>query len=687
MTSTLVRFRVPSMDCPACVSTIQRHLTGLDGVLEVEGNPVARTLAVALDPARTDQETVRAAVLRLGYETQLEGEGGRAGAATGIWQSRQARIALASAVLFGLGLLTHDALLILSALVGGWNFFPKGIRAARALALDMNFLMTVAILGAVGIGDYVEAAAIAFLFALAELLESYSVARARISVAALLELSPETAQVIRDGREITVAAGTLVPGEIVLIRPGDRIPADGTVMEGASAVDQSAITGESMPVEKTPGMPLFAGTINREGFLGARVDRPAAESTLARIVRMVEEAGSRKSRIERFVDRFARWYTPAVTVSAILVVVIPTVVFGAPFAPWFVRGLTLLVIACPCALVISTPVAVVSGVTAAARNGVLVKGGAFLEALGEVQVLAFDKTGTLTLGRPEVVEVVPEAGHARAEVLRRAAAVERHSEHPLAAAIVRSAGAAPSPTVTGFEAIPGRGARALVEGVPHTVGRPELMPGGPIPAFSISPVTVVGVASAGKVIGWIGLADAPRPEAPAALAALREAGIRRIVMLTGDNAASARAIADLVGIDEVRADLLPEDKVAAVRELERSGGPVAMVGDGVNDAPALAAATVGIAMGAIGSDVALEAADVALMGDDLGRLAYARRLAQRSRRVIRQNIAIAIGVKAVLAVGVPLGMVSLVTAVIAGDMGVSLAVILNGLRLGRSAAD
>ena len=709
VSTTEIRLRIPAMDCPACVSTIQRHLSGLDGVLGVEGNPSARTLRVTVDPIRASQQRVLEALARLGYDAHAEGDRPAAGTGTGIWASPQAHIAIASAALFVLGILAgqlggpvplvtigprtlhlHDALLIASALVGGWNFFPKGIRAARALVLDMNFLMTVAILGALAIGDHVEAAAIAFLFALAELLESYSVARARRSVEALLKLAPDTARVIRNGRETSVAAGELIPGELVLIRPGYRIPTDGTVMEGASAVDQSAITGESMPVEKGPGMPLFAGTINREGFLGARVDRPATDSMLARIVRLVEEAGGRKTKTERFIDRFARWYTPIVTVAAILVIIVPTVILGAPFVPWFVRGLTLLVIACPCALVISTPVAVVSGVTAAARRGVLIKGGTYLEALGEIRVVAVDKTGTLTLGQPEVVDVVPSPGHARADVLQRAAALERHSEHPLARAIVRAVVKDSSSgrwTVTDFQAIPGRGARARLDGDLHVVGKPDLVgdSANVVPASLTSGGrTVVGLASNGVVMGWIAISDRPRPEAAAAVRALRKSGIKRVVMLTGDNFETATAIGHAIGVDEVRADLTPEDKVEAVRSLELAHGGVAMVGDGINDAPALAAATVGIAMGTIGSDAALETADVALMGDDLGRLAYVHRLAQRSRAVIRQNIGIAILMKAVLAVGIPFGLVSLVAAVVLGDMGVSLAVILNALRLGRA---
>ncbi|HSM04435.1 MAG TPA: cation-translocating P-type ATPase [Longimicrobiales bacterium] len=706
-TEARTRFDIPDMDCPSCVAKIQGHLRKLDGVLDVEGSPVARTLTVAWDAELLDQDRVRAEVGRLGYEAWPR-DGSPPPPPPSTWAGRQARIAYASVGLFLLGLVARlvlpgDALLrlplsdltaadlffVLSALVGGWNFFPKGLRAARALALDMNFLMTLAILGALAIGETMEAAAIAFLFALAELLESYAVDRARGSVEALMELAPETARRIDgEGRERTVPASALAAGDVVAVRPGERVPADGTVAEGRSAVDESPITGESMPADKVPGDPVYAGTINREGYLRLRVDRPVEESTLARIVRLVEAAEGRRTRAERFVDRFARWYTPAVTLGALLVVLVPTLLFGAPFVPWFVRGLTLLVIACPCALVISTPVAVVSGVTAAARHGVLIKGGVYLEALGEVETFALDKTGTLTFGRPRVVDVLPRDGVSAEALLARAAAVEDRSEHPLARAIVEHAdalGLTRAGAVTGFQSVPGRGALAEIDGVQVRVGRAEML--GVEGAASHPPAvdggrTVVGVATGGEVLGWIVLADRARDAAHQAVAGLRAEGVRRIVMLTGDQVEAAESVGRALGVDEVRARLLPEDKVDAVKELEARYGPVAMVGDGVNDAPALAAATVGVAMGAMGTDAALETADVALMGDDLTRLPYVRRLSTRARRVIRQNIAAAILVKAVLAVGVPLGLVSLVAAVVIGDLGVSLAVTLNALRLG-----
>jgi Zn2+/Cd2+-exporting ATPase len=727
-----VRFDIADMDCPSCVQKIQGHLLKVDGVLGAEGSPIARTLSVTLDPARTSAGEVREAVGRLGYAANTVDHSTSRSPAPPPWATRQARIAFASAGLFALamlaralgvaptvltlpfptrflanGVLLPDALLIGSALVGGWNFFPKGFRAARALALDMNFLMTIAILGAVAIGELTEAAAIAFLFAIAELLESYSVDRARASVEALMDLAPDTARVERGGVEIAIAAAEVVEGDLILLRPGERVPADGTVEEGMSAIDQSPITGESIPVEKGPGDEVFSGTINRGGFLRVRATRPAADSALARIVRLVEQAGADKSPTERFVEKFARYYTPAVTVTAVLIMAVPPVLFNAPFDVWFVRALTLLVIACPCALVISTPVAVVSGITAAARNGVLIKGGTYLEAMGGIAVLAMDKTGTLTIGHPRVVGVHLVGDVTEDRALAIAAAIETRSEHPIAAAIVdaardRDSGSRDSGfdgsgfedtgfedmTVADFSAEVGSGARARVDGIEYVVGKPSLITGAGAARDQATELeaqgrTVVGLAQAGTVLAWFSLADEPRAGASDAVSALRAAGIRRVVMLTGDNREAADAIGRAVGVDEVHAGLLPEEKVAVLKALETEYGHVAMVGDGVNDGPALAVATVGIAMGAAGSDTALETADIALMGDDLTRLPYLYALSHRARRVIRQNIAAAILVKGVLAIGVPLGMVSLVAAVVVGDMGVSLAVTLSALRLGR----
>ncbi len=713
LTDQEIVFRVDDMDCADCARRLQDRLGRLDGVSGAQGNVMSRHLRILYDPERLDSDRLRDEVGRLGYAAREADDAKHSTDAAKTWRGSEARRTYASIALFALGLLFRlaggepvllhlplrdlhpaDLIFLASALVGGWNFFPKGIRSARTLTLDMNFLMTVAILGAVTIGEVLEAGAIAFLFSLAELLEDFSVDRARRSIESLFELAPETASVLEDGDEVRRYVEELRPGAHVIVRPGERIPVDGRVEEGASAVDQSPVTGESMPVEKTVGDEVFAGTVNAEGVLRVRMEKAAGESTLARMIELVAEAEGRKTRSERFIERFARYYTPGVTLAAVLMATVPPLFLGAPFVVWFVRGLTLLVIACPCALVISTPVAVVSGVTAAARNGVLIKGGVHLETMGEVRVVAFDKTGTLTRGHPEVVDVVPAAGsnEDRSSVLAMAAALERLSEHPLARAVVRAleedGGGIHQHRVEEFQAIPGRGARAVLDGEPRLVGRPELFEDlsgleEQIERSRAQGRTVIGVGPPARPVGFLALADRPREGAAEAVAALRHAGVRRIVMLTGDNPETAGAIADALGIDDVRADLLPEDKVALVSELEARWGRVAMVGDGVNDGPALAAASVGIAMGAAGSDVAIETADVALMGDDLSKVAYLYRLSHRGRAVIRQNVTTSLLVKAALTIGVPLGMVTLIVAVLVGDMGATLTVTANALRLGR----
>jgi Cd2+/Zn2+-exporting ATPase len=497
--------------------------------------------------------------------------------------------------------------------------------------------------------------------------------------------------VVRGGREVTVAADEVREGEVVVVRPGDRLPVDGTVVEGGSQVNQAPITGESVPVEAEPGDEVFAGSINGDGYLRVETSRVGDESTLGRIVHLIEEAEAHKAPSERFVERFARWYTPTVTAAAVLTVAVP-VLAGGPFETWFLRGLTLLVIACPCALVISTPVAVVSGITAAARHGVLIKGGVHLEALDGVEVFAFDKTGTLTAGHPEVTDVVALDDGEPDRVLALAAAVEARSRHPLARTVVRAArkrGLEPEePRVEGFEDIRGRGVRARVDGREIRVGVPELFEVDDrlrerVSTFRREGKTVVVVGPPDRPAGVLAVADRPREEAARALERLREAGVGRIVMLTGDSREAAGPVARELGFDEVETGLLPEEKVERIRALEERHGPVAMVGDGINDGPALAAATVGIAMGAAGSDTALETADVALMGDELSKLAYLYRLAHRGRGVIRQNIGASLLLKAGLAVGVPLGAVSLIVAVLVGDMGASLGVTANSLRLAR----
>ncbi len=570
----------------------------------------------------------------------------------------------------------------------------KAMRAVLARRLDMNVLMTIAVVGAVTIGDWAEAASVAFLFALAQLLETYSLDRARQAVRRLLDVAPPEASVRRNGEEVRVPVATVKPGEMILVRPGERIALDGIVRAGSSGVNQAPITGESMPVEKTAGAQVFAGSINGEGALEVEITHPAQETMLARIISLVEEAQAQKAPTQAFVERFAAIYTPAVIAGAVLIATLPPLLLGQPAGTWIYRALVLLVIACPCALVISTPVAAVCGLTRAARAGVLIKGGRHLEALGQLRALAFDKTGTLTAGRPEVVAVRPLNGTDPREVLRLAAAVEARSEHPLATAILRSARARGLtwPEATGFTAVVGRGAYAVINGGPYYLGNHRYAEvlgvcnedvETHLREVEASAQTPAILSDGARVLGILGLADQVREAGPQALARLRALGISPLVMLTGDVRGTAEAIARRVGVDEVRAELLPDQKVAAIKDLVRQHGCVGMVGDGINDAPALAAATVGIAMGAAGTDAAIETADVALMSDDLRQLPFAIALGRRALRIIRANIGLSLATKGAFVLLAVLGQATLWMAV-AADMGTSLVVIFNGMRLLRN---
>jgi Cd2+/Zn2+-exporting ATPase len=576
-----------------------------------------------------------------------------------------------------------------ASVVGGWNFAGAGVRAVRTLKLDMNFLMSAAIVGAILIGEPFEAATLAFLFSLAELLERFAVDRGRRSIARLVELAPEQADRLRPDDSVeTVPVAELRPGDRVRIRPGDKIPADGRVVAGSSAVNEATITGESLPRQKEIGDLVYTATLNTEGALDIEVTADAAHSTLTRIIQLVREGEARRAPIERFVQRFARVYTPIVTGGAVLIMLVPPLVFGASGIEWFVRGLTLLVIACPCALVIATPVTVVSALTSAARHGVLIKGGEHLEALGGVRALAVDKTGTLTTGILRVSGFHMTNGAAEAVLLQRVATVEARSEHPIAQAIVRFAddrGIRPGAQVDAFTAVPGSGVRARLGGLGILVGTETFVGHGPDAGWKgPEPGSMLIYVRAGDGLkGVFTIQDEVRPEAQAVVARLHALSLRPIVMLTGDGAETAEMVGRRIGVDEVRARLLPEDKVRAVRALRELHGSVAMLGDGVNDAPALAEATVGLAMGAAGSPATIETADVALMADDLTKLPYAVRLARNARRTIRFNIALALGLKLVLAVGAVFGVVSLAVAVLVGDMGGSLAVTVNALRIAR----
>lgn len=581
----------------------------------------------------------------------------------------------------------------LAAVVLGARFVVvKAWFAACNLRPDMHLLMTVAVIGAMAIGEWFEAATVSFLFALSLTLESWSVGRARRAIAALLDLAPPTARVLRpNGLEETMPVSEVRLGNRFIVSAGERIPLDGRVTEGASAVNQAPITGESVPVEKQPGAEVFAGTINGDGTLTIRATKSVEDTTLARIIHMVEEAHAHRAPSEQWVERFARVYTPTVMVLAFLVFLLPPIVLGQAWDEWFYRALVLLVIACPCALVISTPVSIIASLASAARAGVLVKGGSFIEMPARLQAVAMDKTGTITTGDPEVVQVIPLGSHTEAELISRAAALEAHSTHPLARAIRRYAehrGIAPAPAAD-VQVLRGKGLTGIFDSELFWLGshRYVVERGQDAPevarqaeALEVDGKTVIVIGNPRHVCGLVAVADTVRPKAREIVRQLHAAGIAHVVMLTGDNRVTAEAIAREVGIDEVHAELLPENKVKQLEEIIARYGTVAMVGDGVNDAPALARATLGIAMGAIGSAAAIETADIALMTDDISKLPWLVRHSRRTLAIIKQNITFALAIKAAFVVLTFIGMASLWGA-IAADMGASLLVVLNGLRL------
>ncbi len=581
-----------------------------------------------------------------------------------------------------------------AGLLGGFDMLRHAWEKLRTgrIPMDIDLLMLVAAIGAAMLGEWAEGAFLLFLFSLAHALEEYATDRARRSIAALAELAPTTALILKDGVETQMPIEQVRPGDVAVVRPAERISVDGTVRSGRSSVNQAPITGESVPVDKEPGAPVYAGTVNGEGALEITVTAAAGDRTLDRVIKLVTQAEGRKAPTQRFTDRFARIFVPIVLASAALMVVLLPLLAGLTWRESFYRGIGVLVAATPCGLALGTPAAVLAGIARAARKGVLIKGGEYLENLGAITALALDKTGTLTEGRPEVTDLAPASGVAEADLLRVAAAVETRSQHPLAQAVVRRAKAANMqlPEAGELQSVTGRGVRSSVEGRTVEIGSPRLWSDAGISIPEEITAAAAHLSSAGRSImivrhgerflGVLGLADKPRPGVRAVLDSLRSLGIRRIVMLTGDNKGIGEAIGGEVGVDEVKADLMPEDKVTVIKELVARHGKVAMVGDGVNDAPALAAATVGIAMGGAGTAAALETADAALMGDDLALLPFAIGLSRKAKGIIRQNLVISLGVIAFLLVAMTTGLFGIGPAVVLHE-GSTLVVLANALRL------
>jgi Zn2+/Cd2+-exporting ATPase len=692
------RYRVEGMDCASCARTLEKAVSGVSGVQTARVSFGSASLELWGDPM---PDAVLAAVSSAGFSARPARERRVANADRPLWRRdpRALSLVLALAILLVAVAATlasapralAEPLYLASMAVGGWAVARAAITALRQRNLDMNVLMALAAVGAVGIGAYAEGAWVLALFALGTWLETYALDRTRHSVEALAELAPEEARLVERGVERLVAVAEVAIGERILVRPGERVPLDGVVESGSSSVDESPINGESVPADRGPGDPLYAGSLNQLGSLVVRTTRVAADSTIARIVELVEQAQGSRAPSERLIDRFARIYTPIVFAAALGVATIPALL-GADGSTWLYRALALLIVACPCSLVISIPVAVVSAIGAAARGGVLIKGGEALENLARIDIVALDKTGTLTTGTPRLTDIRACGELDDDEALRIVASLERSSEHPLAAALVRAAGDRDIrlSEADRLVALPGLGIDAELEHRTLWAGGPRLASlrvSAPLPEtieeLERDGQTVILLGEAGRLLAAFALRDEPRAEAPATIAALRRCGIERVVMLTGDNEAVASAIATSVGIDDHHASLLPADKLDRVRSLQQGAGVVAMVGDGINDAPALAAARVGVAMGAAGSAIALDSADVALMSDDLGRLPGTIALARRSVGVMRQNVIASLVVKGAVVALVPFGLVTLWMAV-AADMGMSLLVTLNGLRLLRA---
>jgi Cd2+/Zn2+-exporting ATPase len=694
-------FSIPDMDCPEEYKPIHAKLSSLPGVYDVIPDYVARTLRVIHDAGKVHTDTICETIERTGFEARFV-ERGQAPPSSPV-RRRKLVMTVVSGIFFGAGLLLwafgspaaysrYSTVLYLAAILSGGAYIARGaFYSARNLSFDMNFLMTVAVIGASAIGEWAEGAATVFLFSIALLLESYSMERATNAIRSLMNLAPETAALVTGEGEKEVPVEDVAIDQTVMVRPGEKVPMDGLVIGGASEVDQSPITGESAPVRKELGSKVFAGTYNRQGVLEIKVTREAGDSTLSRIVSLVEEAQGKRAATQTFIDRFASIYTPVVILLSIATCLIPWLVLDLEFRVWLHRALVILVISCPCALVISTPVTMVCALGQAARNGVLIKGGVHLETLAYLDTVVFDKTGTLTTGEPSISELIPLGDITEEEILGAAFAVEAGSEHHLARAIVAEAGrrGINSAPAMDFEAVPGMGASGMIDGRRWFVGSVRMLEEqGIVSEKSREAVrkiesegkTAVLVGSEEGSVGVIAVSDTIRPGALRALKRLRTFGVRDMVMLTGDNEGAAKLVASELGIEKYEAGLLPQDKVAVVEALVASSKKVAMVGDGVNDAPALAASNLGVAMGAEGSDTALETADVALMADDLTKLAYAVRTGRRATGIIRQNILMAVSLKIAFLFLASVGFANLWMAV-AADMGASLAVIFNGMRV------
>ncbi|WP_208586922.1 heavy metal translocating P-type ATPase [Gracilibacillus suaedae] len=672
-------FRLQGLSCTNCAATFEKNVRNISSVDEVNVNFSAAKLTVYGDATIEQLEEAGAFDHIKVYPEKTKAP------TVPFYKKRENQLTMFSLFFVMLGYVfyfqigEHHALTIgtclLAIIIGGYDLIKTGSKNLLKLQFDMKTLMTIAVIGAAIIGEWAEAAVVVFLFALSEALEGYSMDKARNSIQSLMDVAPNRATIKKDNQLIEIDVEDVRIGDTMIVKPGEKIAMDGVVIEGNSYVNQAAITGESVPVEKEAGTTVFAGSINEEGALVVEVTKSSEDTTIAKIIHLVEEAQAEKAPTQQFVDRFAKYYTPAIMILALLVIVIPPI-FGAGWETWIYNGLAVLVVGCPCALVISTPVAIVTAIGNAARNGVLIKGGIHLEQLANIDAVAFDKTGTLTLGKPVVTEV-KAISLTEEELLKIAGALEAYSEHPIARAIHKKTHGMPLPEATQFQSFTGKGIKAVINGVRYKIGNAKLFEGSELPSVSANTVLYIGTED--EVKGYVTVADQPRPKVKQQIAKLHQLGVSKTVMLTGDITNVAKEIGQKTGVSEVKAELFPEEKLSYMKQLKQTHR-VAMVGDGINDAPSLAEANVGIAMGGAGTDVALETADIALMGDDISKIPDSIHLSKRTLRIIKENIFLALLLKVVALLLVIPGWLTLWLAIFA-DMGATLLVVFNALRL------
>ena len=694
------RYRLTGLSCTSCSAKFEKNVQELEGVSEAKVNYGAAKLTVTGQASIAELEQAGAFDnIKVKPEQEIDTEARHQKPA--FW--RENRSQLIAAVLIVLAFVSQltmmgesrfltASLFIAAIIIGGYALFIEGIKDLIKFDFSMATLMTIAIIGAALIGDFAEGAIVVILFAISETLERYAADRARQSISSLVKVAPKVATIRRNDLEQTIAVQDIQINDVMLIMPGQKIAMDGIVIKGESTVNQASITGEALPVDKQLSDEVFAGTLNEAGYLEVQVTKRAADTTLAKIIQLVEAAQGERAPAQAFVDKFAKIYTPFIILLATLIVILPPLFFGGDWQRWFYQGLSVLVVGCPCSLVISTPVSIVSAIGNAARHGVLVKGGIYLEEMGKLQAIAFDKTGTLTEGKPTVTDfVVLDDQFEATDLLQKISALEIYSQHPLASAIValsqkRGIDATPI-SIENFKSLTGRGVQGDIYGITYLIGSPTLF----VSDSKIDTIkqdfhrkskTVIYFGTSDQVLAVIGLQDAVRQTSRQTIQALQTLGVKETVMLTGDNQATADQIGREVGVSAVKANLMPADKLKEIQALQATFGRVAMIGDGVNDAPALAMANVGIAMGVAGTDTALETADITLMGDDLARLPFIVRLSRSTLRTIKQNITFSLALKVIALLLVIPGWLTLWIAILA-DMGATILVTLNGIRLMR----